>query len=178
VNSAAQKCLPALAELFREHGFEGTSISMITRATGLGKGSLYHAFPEGKAQMLALALDDISAWFENDVFAPLRAEECTAITIPQMIDIVGEYFKSGRRACLMGSLSVAEPADPFNKHILQYFSAWKAATVAALERDGRSDANGLADDILATIQGAIVLSRALEDPEIYDQSMQRLKNRL
>ncbi len=174
MNSAAQKCLPALAELFREHGFEGTSLSMITRATGLGKGSLYHAFPDGKAQMLALALDDISAWFENAVFAPLR-DENAAICIPQMLDIVGEYFKSGRRACLMGSLSVAEPADPFNQHILQYFSAWKAAIVAAL---ACKDADGVADDILATIQGAIVLSRALNDPEIYDQSMQRLKNRL
>ncbi len=39
--------LPALAEVFREHGYGATSLSMITAATGLGKGSLYHFFLAG-----------------------------------------------------------------------------------------------------------------------------------
>ena len=30
--------IPALAEVFREHGYEGASLSATTRATGLGKG--------------------------------------------------------------------------------------------------------------------------------------------
>jgi hypothetical protein len=34
--------LPALAEVFREHGFAGASLALISPATGLGKGSLYH----------------------------------------------------------------------------------------------------------------------------------------
>ena len=37
--------LPLLAEVFREHGYEGASLSLISKATGLGKGSLYHFFP-------------------------------------------------------------------------------------------------------------------------------------
>ncbi len=37
-----------LAEIFREHGYAGASLSEITNRTGLGKGSLYHFFPSGK----------------------------------------------------------------------------------------------------------------------------------
>ena len=40
--------IPLIAEVFREFGFEGTSLSRITEKTALGKGSLYHFFPGGK----------------------------------------------------------------------------------------------------------------------------------
>lgn len=37
--------VPLLAEIFRELGYEGTSLSRITERTGIGKGSLYHFSP-------------------------------------------------------------------------------------------------------------------------------------
>ncbi|MGL5792847.1 MAG: TetR/AcrR family transcriptional regulator [Waterburya sp.] len=42
------KAITAIAELFREHGYHGTSYSQIIKTSGLGKGSLYHYFPGGK----------------------------------------------------------------------------------------------------------------------------------
>ena len=45
--------LPALTEVFRTHGYEGASLALISRHTGLGKGSLYHFFPGGKEEMAA-----------------------------------------------------------------------------------------------------------------------------
>ena len=67
-----QEVLPALAEVFREHGFEGASLARIAQATGLGKGSLYHYFPGGKTEMAAAVLAEIDAWFEGHVFTSLR----------------------------------------------------------------------------------------------------------
>ncbi len=52
--------VPLLAELFREHGFAGASLSEITRRTGLGKGSLYHIFPDGKEEMARAVLEDVA----------------------------------------------------------------------------------------------------------------------
>ncbi|MEJ8631131.1 TetR family transcriptional regulator [Sphingomonas sp. I4] len=37
--------LPGLAEVFREYGYAGASLSLIGTATGLGRGSLYHFSP-------------------------------------------------------------------------------------------------------------------------------------
>ena len=67
--------IPALAEIFREHGFAGASLSEITKRTGLGKGSLYHFFPNGKEEMAQAVLDDVAGWFETNVFMPLRESE-------------------------------------------------------------------------------------------------------
>ena len=57
--------LPVLAEVFREHGYEGASLSLISKATGLGKGSLYHFFPGGKEEMADAVLSEIDGWFEK-----------------------------------------------------------------------------------------------------------------
>ena len=51
-----QDVIPLLAEVFREHGYEGASLALISEATGLGKGSLYNFFPDGKEEMAACVL--------------------------------------------------------------------------------------------------------------------------
>lgn len=177
VSKVIQNCRPALAECFREHGYEGTSLALISKATGMGKGSLYNAFPNGKEQMLTVVLEDISEWFEIEVFAPLRASTQSAGAIEKMLDTVTTYFRSGRRACLIGSLSVSEPADPFRAHIQSYFSDWRASLTDMYVRTGQPPevSKQLAEEILAVIQGAIILSRALNDPTIFDRAMSRIK---
>lgn len=70
--------IPVLAEIFREHGFEGASLSIIGEKTGLGKGSLYHFFPGGKEEMAAAVLHEIDTWFENNVYRPLREAQTRA----------------------------------------------------------------------------------------------------
>lgn len=59
--------IPLIAEVFREFGFEGTSLSRITEKTALGKGSLYHFFPGGKEEMAGAVLAHVDAWFEREV---------------------------------------------------------------------------------------------------------------
>jgi TetR/AcrR family transcriptional repressor of lmrAB and yxaGH operons len=46
-----QTIVPELLELFRKFGYDGVTIARISEATGLGKASLYHHFPQGKEQM-------------------------------------------------------------------------------------------------------------------------------
>ena len=92
--------LSLLGEAFREHGYEGASLSVITKQTGLGRGSLYHFFPGGKAEMAAAVLEDIEAWFEREIFAPLRSEADAQTAIDAMWEAVSAYFQSGQRVCL------------------------------------------------------------------------------
>src|SRR4029078_10699962 len=91
--------LRALGEVFRAHGYEGASLTLITEATGLGKGSLYQLFPGGKEQMAAEVLADIDAWFELNIYAPLREASDPARAIAAMIAGVDQVFLS-RRALL------------------------------------------------------------------------------
>lgn len=169
--------LPALAEVFREHGYEGASLALIGKATGLGKGSLYHFFPGGKAEMAAAVLAEIDAWFEREVFAPLDRTTAPADGITAMFGSVDAYFRSGRRVCLVGAFALGDARDRFARQVQSYFSRWVETLATALARDGHdmATARGLAEQTVAGIQGAIVLARALDDPGHFTRALGRLR---
>jgi len=51
-----EKILSATLELIERQGFHNTGLQQIIKASGAPKGSLYFHFPEGKDQIVALAL--------------------------------------------------------------------------------------------------------------------------
>lgn len=172
--------LPALTEVFREHGFEGASLSLIGRRTTLGKGSLYHFFPGGKEEMAAAVLSEIDSWFQDNVFNALRDEGDPQRAIARMFRAVDDYFRSGRRVCLVGAFALGDARDRFTGPIHAYFAAWNDALRDALIRTGRNEetAGSLAEETVGAIQGGLVLARALNDPAAFQRTLDRLRIRL
>ena len=173
--------VPALAEAFREHGFAGASVTALCAATGLGKGSLYNFFPGGKEEMAGAVLADVDAWFTASVFAPLRAAQAgDPEAVRAMFDAVTAYFRSGRRVCLPGAFALGRERDLFAAAIAGYFERWIAALAGALRAAGHGEqaARAAAAETVAAIQGAIVLSRALDDPEVFLQVVEHGRARL
>jgi TetR/AcrR family transcriptional regulator, lmrAB and yxaGH operons repressor len=172
--------IASLAEVFREHGYEGASLAVISKATGLGKGSLYHFFPNGKEEMVRAVLAEIEQWFEDSIYSPLRDGDDANAAIATMLDETAKYFRSGRRVCLVGALAVANTRDLFAQAIRGYFVAWVDALQSALIRQGRDaeQARLLSEDAVLAIQGAIVLSRALDDPAVFQRAIDQLRRRL
>lgn len=167
--------IPLLAEAFRELGYDGATMSRITERTGLGKGSLYHFFPGGKEEMAAAVLADIDAWFEEHIFKPLRDAE-PGLAIEGMWKAVDAYFDSGRRVCLVGAFALDETRDRFAMAVKNYFVRWIDALSECLGRLGQSRgmAREVAEDAVAGIQGAIVLSRSLGQPSIFRRAVARM----
>lgn len=163
--------LPALAEVFREYGFEGTSLSLISKATGLGKGSLYNFFPGGKEEMMIAVLADIDGWFKATIFSPLKQSSLPEKAISAMMREVESYFQSGRKVCLVGALGLGTSRDPFAEDIRAYFVNWITALSACLASGSipQSEARKLAEETVAGIQGAIILSRALDDENSFSR---------
>ncbi|MBD9541414.1 TetR/AcrR family transcriptional regulator [Ensifer sp. ENS04] len=172
--------IPALAEIFREHGFEGASISIITEKTGLGKGSLYHFFPGGKEEMAAAVLRDIDEWFVNQVFQPLRTADNARCAIIGMFAAIIGYFRSGRRVCLVGAFALDNARDRFSKLVRDYFTEWRAALASALRNAGcpEHEAIALSEEAIIAIQGALILARALDEPAAFERAVNRLQTRL
>tara|TARA_R110002074_G_scaffold97606_3_gene211907 strand:+ start:811 stop:1371 length:561 start_codon:yes stop_codon:yes gene_type:complete len=172
--------LPALAEIFREHGFEGASLSLIAGATGLGKGSLYHFFPGGKEEMAAFVLDDIDKWFRANIFSVLRDAADPKFAIEETLKKISTYFRSGGRVCLLGAFALGNIRDRFAVQLRGYFAEWENSLTYALVRNGHKRARAVerAEDAIASIQGAIVLSRALDDLDVFSRALQRISSRL
>lgn len=172
--------IPALAEAFREHGFEGATLATLSKATGLGKGSLYNFFPGGKEEMMAAVLENIDGWFAKAIFAPLEQALDPLTAIKAMFDDVTAYFRSGRRVCVVGSLGLNSAGDAFAVKVKGYFARWIAALAHCLEagRVPPALAAALAEETVSGIQGAIVLARALDDEASFLRIVQRLRSSL
>jgi AcrR family transcriptional regulator len=175
-----KEVLRALSEVFRAHGYEGASLTLITEATGLGKGSLYHLFPGGKEQMATEVLAEIDTWFELNIYAPLRDADDPARAIAAMIAGVEQYFHSGNRICLVGLVALGAARDTFSDAVDSYFARWQEALARLLRRSGLSkgQAQRRAEDALLTIQGALVLARARSDAGIFRRALGDLTKRL
>ena len=169
-----------LGEIFREYGFAGTSLSEITARTGLGKGSLYHFFPNGKTEMAEAVLNNIDTWFQENVFIPLRESEDALDGIDNMFNAVSNYFDSGNRICLVGAFALDNTRDQFLQEVGEYFTDWITALSIALKRSAYTPntAKSMAEDIVLGIQGALVLARSQEDPKIFTRTLKRLRQRI
>jgi AcrR family transcriptional regulator len=172
--------LAMIGEVFREHGYEGASLTLIGQATGLGKGSLYHFFPGGKEEMAGAVIAHIDGWFEENVFAPLRDGADPRAGIEHMLQATDSYFRSGRRVCLIGAFALEESRDLFASPIRDYFGRWVAYLANALTRAGhaKAEAAELAEEAVAAIQGALTLARAADDIGVFSRSLRRVRMRL
>jgi AcrR family transcriptional regulator len=171
--------VPLLAEIFRELGYEGTTLSRITERTGIGKGSLYHFFPGGKEEMAAAVLAEVDRWFEDFIYEPLRRDE-PAVAVEAMWRGVDDYFRSGGRICLVGAFSLDGTRERFSEAINSYFRRWVDALAGALVRGGlkQDAARAEAEQAVLGIQGALVLSRALDDHDVFRRAIAGLQVRL
>jgi len=172
--------LGIVAEVFREHGYEGASLSLISEATGLGKGSLYHFFPGGKEGMARAVIAHIDGWFEDNVFAPLRDSADPFAGIGHMFEATDSYFRSGRRVCLIGAFALDQSRDRFAGQVRNYFGRWVTRLAEALARSGHQpdEANELSEEAVAAIQGALTLARAANDLDVFSRALRRLRMRL
>lgn len=168
-----------VAEVFRELGYEGASMSAITARTRLSKGSLYHFFPGGKEEMAAAILAHVDGWFVTEVFTPLEQGDPQE-AIARMWKSVDTYFQSGRRICLVGAFALDETRDRFAGAIRGYFKRWISALERALIRGGRDarQAKAAAEEAVIAIQGALTVARALDDTALFGRNLRRLQRRL
>ncbi len=166
-----------LAELFRTRGFAATSLPEISQATGLGKGSLYHLFPGGKAQMLTEVVADVTSWFEQHIFAPLDTESAD---VSAMFHAVTRYFDSGKRLCLIGRIGLEPDLEALTTQLSNYFTRWQQSLADALQRTGATPqvAAAFAEEVIVGIQGSLILAHTTGDTTVFLRTIERLRGRL
>lgn len=169
-----------LTELFRASGFQGVSLSDIARETGLGRSSLYHHFPGGKAEMAAAVLDGVADWAADNIIAPLESGRPRAERIDGMLHGVEEAYSGGGRACVVASLLVGCDESGLAGSVRGFVAGWRDALTRALVETGTpaEPAARLATDALARIQGALILSRALGDRAPFRQALRLVRQDL
>lgn len=159
-----EEVLARLSCVFRDVGYEGASLSMLSEATGLKKASLYHRFPNGKQQMAEEVLASALAWYEASILAPLRSSGPPKERIAAVARQLDGFYEGGRQACLLNMLSSprAEPG-PFSDAIKSAFEALVDAFCAVASDAGHNAkaARLRAERAVMLLQGSLVMSRGL-----------------
>ncbi len=158
----------AAAGLFRERGYSATGMNDIVAASGAPKGSLYHYFPAGKAQLGAAAVTLAGGAVASFMQSLAEQTDSSSAFLRAYGHLVGEALaQSGFRLGCPISTVLLENA-PQEEAITQagrdVIAQWAGIVAGVLERDGVQEATAhrLASLTIALIQGALLQSRVAQ----------------
>jgi AcrR family transcriptional regulator len=174
------------ALLVRERGARATSIDDVHAHSGAPRGSVYHHFPGGRAELLREATDYAGEFTAARI---ARAESTLEVLDGLHRTYRNQLTRSGYRAgCPVVAVSV-EAGDPetdqsAHKQLLDRaaaaFTSWTDALASRLEADGvtAGRAQELAVLVIASVEGALVMARARRDTRPLDDVHRRLRELL
>ena len=172
--SNRDKLIDTAAQLFHSHGFEGTSIDLIMKTSGVCKSNFYYYF-ESKEALGLLATKKVASWFKESIlsktilnldFNPLERLDSfyeEAISLNRSL-----FSQPSYSGCFFGNLALEQCAanENFRSVISDFFQEWKGSFEQCL-RDGVEqgffregiDPKEIAVLLISQIEGAILLSK-------------------
>ena len=152
------------ASLIRSRGVSATSFSDVLADSGAPRGSIYHHFPDGKAQLAG----DAIRWTSERLLAHLRAGNPSGPSdvLERFIDVWRRTVvaSSGTAGCVVAGVAVdTVPEETGVMEVVRAtFRSWAAVLAEQLEAAGvpSQRAKPIAMATLAAMEGALILCRA------------------
>lgn len=178
------KILEAAMHLFWEKGYQSTSIADVLARAGVNSGSLYHFFP-GKQDLLLAVLDAYHQGIHDLLLAP--AWEGVDDPIERIFALLAAYRAAIVQTectygCPIGSLAleIHEPDPPVREKLAANFTAWIDAVEGCLVEAGDrlsadADRRALAELVLTTMEGGVMLARSFRDVAYFDRAVGQLR---
>jgi TetR/AcrR family transcriptional repressor of lmrAB and yxaGH operons len=159
--------------VFRDRGYEGASLSDLSRATGLGKSSLYHHFPRGKEQMAKAVLEKGKAFIQSAVVDVAKSSEPLKARIRKIISALDQLYASGRNPCLLGGLATSDIGSGGRQLVREIFNIWTDGIAVLARESGMSQikARHFAEDWIALVQGSLIVYAANGDCGPFERAM-------
>ncbi len=175
-----EEVVARVMSVVRRQGYDGASLSALSKATGLGKSSLYHHFPDGKDDMVGAVITHLETSLEASVFAPLRAAGSPADRLRAMNGALDRFYADGREACVLAILGVGDASRRFHPRVKRIFRDWIDAVASVIRDSGQSAeaAQARAEDAIVRIEGALMLARSMGEPSIFGRTLRALPEEL
>lgn len=172
--------LSQLETVFESRGYEGATLNQLAEASGLGKASLYHHFPGGKAEMAAVLLRGAVARLEAKAFARLQSTEPARQRLARFIEGFADYTQQGERNCLIAVFSQGSAAEVHGEAVAAQFDTWLQRLSAVYEDSGcrPKRAQREAAALLAGLYGYLLTAQLLRDPASFTRGLKRLRKAL
>ena len=164
-------------QVFAKRGLNGTGLTHVAEAAGMGRSSLYHYFPDKASLLRELVRDQLEV--EETLFhAALEGNESPLDRILGLMEAQVELFHSWRHTA---SLTV-EMWSTQSSRFRPFFRRIRTSLAALIEEgqqtgeiDTAIDASHAATAIIALIDGLllqyIIDSRAFDDPDTWRDTL-------
>jgi TetR/AcrR family transcriptional repressor of nem operon len=185
------KILDAAEAMILDQGFSATSIDRLVERAGTTKGSFFHHF-DSKA-VLAHTLVERYAQSDMEMFAAnrARAEQLSRDPLQRVLLVIGLYkemmegLTEPYPGCLFASyLYEANLFDDQTMAVIDdTYRQWRTIFGGMLEKAAEAyppkievDCAQLADMFTATLEGAFIMSKTLNEPQLVAQQLGLLRD--
>ncbi len=162
--SPRQRMIVSAAVLMRQRGVEATSFSEVLEHSGAPRGSIYHHFPGGKAQLIEEATRYAGDFTAAGLTKALAQDDPVA-AIHRFASFWQELLQDsdyGAGCPVVAASLEGERIPGAREAAADAFKRWERQIAQALTPHGVAPARAkaLATLMLASIEGAVVLARA------------------
>ncbi len=173
-----QNIIEQLIIVIREKGYAGMSLSCISQATGLKKSSIYHFFPNGKAQ-IALEIIEFVDQMLSKAFEQMLAKNDPPLTkFNNALYLLSDFYQNGNSSCLLDVMTIANGDEKIQqalKTILYKLINIFKTILISCDLD-QASAQSKATDIITRLQGALVLCRVTNETHFFGNLIKSLEN--
>ncbi|WP_242456115.1 TetR/AcrR family transcriptional regulator [Mycolicibacterium sp. P1-18] len=173
-SDSKERMVSAARRLFREHGYHGTSLSDVVSESAAPRGSLYFNFPGGKEELAT----EVALLHASDAIAHVNRVAGATATAAELIEAFMQRFRDDvvaadfREGCAVAPIVVdsASSSTRLGDVVKRTFADVVAVLAARLVDKGLGEASARAVAVSAvtTMEGALILSRALRTTEPFD----------
>jgi AcrR family transcriptional regulator len=165
---SGERMVRSAALLFRERGYSGTAFSDVIEHSGAPRGSIYHHFPGGKAQLAQEAVAWAAGTIAERLDEALASERDAAGVLRAFLAPWREVLERSdfRAGCPLVAITVETDVPPaLREAVARAFAGWQELLATRLRRAGIAPARArmLATLTLSAIEGAVLLCRAQRD---------------
>ncbi|MFJ7794345.1 TetR/AcrR family transcriptional regulator [Pseudomonas sp. NPDC096950] len=164
--------LKAASRLYREKGIDGIGIGELSRSVGLTHGGFYGQFPGGKEQ---LASEAVSRTFESNIHEWQNAKS--------IHELIKRYLTQAHRdnwteGCPIPALAadVARTGGTVSSSFTHGVERLIDLLMALVEGENHEEKYQESLNVLSSIAGAMLIARALDNPELSAQFLQSVIN--
>ena len=174
--------LEGARKLLAEKGYAGMELRDVAERGKAPRGSIYHHFPGGKAQLAREAAE-----LEGETIRRTIERSLEERGLKQTLTMFGELFRRRvadrpeRLGCPVAAAALARPEDPeLAAAATAAFQSWEKPIAAALLDEGvrRRDAEDFAGLVVSTVEGALIRARAAGSAEPLDSAVAGLERAL
>jgi TetR/AcrR family transcriptional regulator, transcriptional repressor for nem operon len=188
--STREAILAAASRLMHVHGYHHTALDDVLRESGVGKGNFYYHF-KSKEELGYAILDQIVASFLERTLEPCFADSDRPALV-QVRCFLDRLLEAQRErncvgGCALGNLAaeLSDVHEGFRARLASVFAAWRERITVALRRaqeqgeaDGQCRPEAVADFLVASLEGAILLTKLTKDITVMEQCVIEMKRYL